>query len=307
MARIPAFLKDPLAHFLLAGALLVYAGGELAPPTPDDDRIVVNRAALLDFIQYRSKAFEPAAAAALFDSMSAERRDRLVRDYVEEQVLYREAKALGLDADDYVIKQRLIQKLSFAMEASIGEPALDDDEVAAYYQAHADDYPIPPSATFAHVFFSAEKRGPEKARAEAERRMAALNKSGARFEDAVKYGDRFLFHTNYVERTYDYVASQFGEPAAQAIFDPTGPFGVWRGPVVSSYGAHAVFVTQVSPGRTPALDEIRESVAEDAARERKAALVRALIDDAIAGYDVVIDLDAPAVDGPVSSDDVAAR
>lgn len=294
MARIPPFLKDPLAHFLIAGAVLVYVGGLLAPAAPDKERIVVNRAALLEFIQYRSKAFEPQAAAALLDSMNAERRQQLIDDYVREEVLYREARTLGLEADDYVIKQRLIQKLSFATEAAIGEPELSDSDIASYYEGHKDDYAIPPSATFTHVFFSAEKRGAEGAEAEAALQIAILNKTGARFEDAVKFGDRFLFHTNYVERTYDYVASQFGEEAAAAIFDPAGPFDVWRGPLVSPYGAHAVLVSAVIPERTPPLAEVRARVSEDAERELKAERFDQVIDETVADYDVVIDLDAEA-------------
>jgi hypothetical protein len=290
MARIPGFLKDPLAHFLIAGALLVYAGGLLAPAAPDKERIVVNRAALLEFIQYRSKAFEPQTAAALLDSMSPERRQQLIDDYVREEVLYREARLLSLEADDYVIKQRLIQKLSFATEAAIGEPELSDAEIAGFYEANKSDYAIPPSATFTHVYFSAEKRGAEAAESEAARQIESLNKSGAHFEDAVKFGDRFLFHTNYVERTFDYVASQFGEAAAEALFDPRGPFDVWRGPIVSPYGAHTVFVTRVLPGRAPPLEEVRERVSEDALRARKAERFDEVIDETIADYQVVIDL-----------------
>lgn len=289
MARIPDFLKDPLAHFLVAGALLVYVGGALTPAEPDDSRIVVNRAALLEFIQFRSKAFEPAAAAALLDSMDEARRRRLIEDYVREEVLYREAKTLDLDADDYVIKQRLVQKLSFATEASVGEPALSDEEIADYFKSHKDDYSVPPAVTFTHVFFSSEERGAGAAQAEAASQVDVLNKSDARFEDAPKFGDRFLFHTNYVERTYDYVASQFGEAAAAEIFDPKGPFDVWRGPLISPYGAHAVYITKVIPGRTPPLGEMRERAAEDATRARKAELIDAVIDATIDDYDVVVD------------------
>lgn len=290
MTRIPGFLKDPLAHFLIAGAALVYVGGLVAPAEPARERIVVDREAVLDFIQYRSKAFEPQAAAALLDSLSPERRAQLIDDFVREEALYREAKAAGLEADDYVIRQRLVQKLTFAAEAAAGEPTLTDAEIAAYYEANKGDYVIPPFATFTHVFFSAEKRGADNARAAAESQSRRLNKTAARFEDAVKFGDRFVFDTNYVERTYDYVASQFGDDAAAAIFDPAGPFEVWRGPLVSQYGAHVIYVAAIVPGRTPDLEEVRARVAEDAARARKVELVRELIDRTVADYDVVIDL-----------------
>lgn len=297
MSRVPKLFNDPLAHFLIAGAALVWLGGLVAPPEPAENRIVVNRQALLEFIQYRSKAFEPGAAAALLDSMDEERRQRLVKDFLEEEILYRQAKELGLDANDYVIKQRLVQKLGFITEASIGDLQPSDEEIAAHYEANKEAYRIPASATFAHVFFSAEKRGVEAAYDEAAKTVAALNEAQAPFEDAVRHGDRFPFHTNYVERTFEYVAAQLGETAAVEIFDSQGPFETWRGPVVSPYGAHAFFVSEATPGKTPPLEEIRDRVAVDAAREKKAEMTRRLLESAIAQYDVIVDLDAPEAPG----------
>jgi hypothetical protein len=44
-------------------------------------------------------------------SPTASESDRLVADYVREEVLYREALALGLDRDDLVVRRRLVQKM----------------------------------------------------------------------------------------------------------------------------------------------------------------------------------------------------
>ncbi len=40
----------------------------------------------------------------------------LVDDYVHDEVLYREALAMGLDRDDIIVKRRLVQKLGFLTE-----------------------------------------------------------------------------------------------------------------------------------------------------------------------------------------------
>jgi hypothetical protein len=286
-------LKDPLAHFLAAGLVIFIIGNALSPPEREEKRIVVNRAALLEFIQYRSKAFEPAAAESLLDSIQGEARKKLIRDYVEEEALYREAKALGLEGDDYVIKQRLIQKLGFVADAaSKAEPT--EQEIADYFAAHEADYVIPPSVTFAHVFFTNERRGAEAAKALAAEEARKLRESAALFEDAAGKGERFPFHTNYVERTYDYVESQFGEEAAREIFSEKAPFNEWRGPIVSPYGAHAIFVKKVEPARHQTIFELRERVAEDTARSKAADARSELIAGLIAKYAVINELDAPA-------------
>ncbi len=80
----------------------------------DSKVIDVDREALLTFVQYRSRAFQPQAAATRLDGMSEEEVERLVRDYVREEALHREALALGMDKNDYVIKRRMIQSIEFS-------------------------------------------------------------------------------------------------------------------------------------------------------------------------------------------------
>lgn len=287
MTAFVRFLKDPLAHFLIAGAILFAILSALAPPEEEESRrIEVTRAALLGFIQYRSKAFDEATAAAMFDGMDAEAKKRLIDEFVEEEALYREADSFGLAAGDYVIRQRMVQKVSFIADAAAGAEPPSEDEIAAFFEANRARFREPPTATFAHAFF-AERRRDEMGDARAAVRR--LNASKASAEAATAEGDRFPFHTNYVERTFDYAASQFGEDTARAIFDPKGPFGVWRGPYRSPYGAHAVFVVSAREARDLTLDEIRDAVAEAAARDKAARARQDVIAETIARYEVSIE------------------
>ena len=112
--------------------------------------------------------------------------------YVREQALYREALSLGLDANDYIIKRRLIQKLDFISQG-FAEAAikLSAKEIEAYYTANKKAYYVQPSVTFTHVFFDAHKRGADQAAALARRGLAELNGKTVPFTDAPAHGDRF--------------------------------------------------------------------------------------------------------------------
>ena len=88
---------------------------------------------------------------------TGEELGRLVEDFVREEVLYREALALGLDLADLVVRRRLVQKmevLALADSAPIGDAAVTD-----YFLAHREDYRLPETISFTHVFFSAAARG----------------------------------------------------------------------------------------------------------------------------------------------------
>jgi hypothetical protein len=291
-------------HFALAGALLFALHRAVTgDPRVEGERVIlVDRAALLEFVQYRSRAFDAGAAAHLLDGLTPTARAALVRDFVREEALNREALALGLERDDYVIRQRLVQKLDFALRG-VHEPAPPSDaELAAYYDAHRPEYAEAASITFAHVFFDAESRGAAGALAAARSALPALNRARVRLDQAPEHGDRFPFHVNYVERTEDFVASHFGAEMAARVF-ALAPSEEWRGPFVSPYGAHLVLVAARAPGRQPALAEIRGRVLEDAQREAAERAQERAVAEVIAHYEVRTAPDALAA----PSDEPAQR
>ncbi len=289
--RFQALLKDPLVHFLAAGAVLFAAASALAPPEADETIITVDRSALLTHIQFRSKAFEPEAAARLLDSLDADAREKLIADFVREEALDREAAALGVDANDYVIRQRRVQKVEFLAEASAqpGEPEAGD--IQAYYATNADRYRSPPSATFTHVFVSAKERPRDDAKAMAKALLQRLIAERAAFDDAPRYGERFLFHKNYVDRTDDYIKSQLGEAATVAIFDAQTLVNGWTGPFSSDHGEHLLYVTARAPARHAPLEEIADLVRSDLIEERRQRAIDAAIGSIVARYRVIRDLE----------------
>src|SRR5262245_30100130 len=196
MNALRRLLREPLVHFLVAGALLygLYAwrGGEDGSP----HRIVVDRAALLQYLQYQSRAFDPASFGRQLDAMTPAQRQQLIDDYVREEVLYREARALGLEQGDYVMRQRLVQKMSFLLEdRSDAEPT--DAGLQQYLQANGRLYAVEPSLTFTQVFIDPAQRGDAAAAARAASLLRELNARHAQFNDAPRYSDRVPFLQNY--------------------------------------------------------------------------------------------------------------
>lgn len=289
--------REPLVQFLAIGAVLFAIASVLKPPPEDERKIVVDRNALLEFIQYRSKAFEGATANEILDGLKPGELKSVVDDYINEQVSYREAKKLNLESDDYVVKQRLIQKFDFLQETLVGEPAPTEKEIVGWYETHKGDYVEPATVTFTHVYFAREKRGDAAAEARAEETALEFLKKKAPFEAAPGRGDRFPFGVNFVDRTFADVASQFGDAAAEKIFSVDGPFNSWRGPLRSMYGAHAVYVKKLTLERTPPLAEVRNKVIEDVSLDIKARAKAGLLEGARKRYQVIVDLpqEAPAI------------
>ncbi len=285
MTRAAKVLRDPLLHFLGAG-LALFLGLTVIAPEETEDRIVVDREALVGFVQYRSKAFEPDVAASMLDQMNVEDLRRLTDDYIREEALYREAVKLGFQESDYVIRQRMVQKLEFMAETAASPATPDDAEVAAYFDAHKSDYAIPSGATFTHVFISPDGKDKTALAHAAREMLTQLRAEQASFEDATRYGDRFLFHTNYVERTRAYIHSQLGDKATDTIFAVETPLNEWVGPVYSTHGAHLLYITARTPLRLPSLSEIETTIKEDMMRAKKRAQTDEFINDIVNNYSV---------------------
>lgn len=269
-------LKDPLLHFLVAGACL-FAGYQWVVPEAERlgaRTIVVDREALLTFMQFRSRVFEPQMAAQQLAGMAPDEREQMVRDFVREEALYREARALKMMDDDYIIRRRSVQKMEFvaqsaAAQAARAEPNAREASLETYFAAHRQDYYQEPSVTFTHVFFNAAKHGRDAARNEAQSLLARLNQAGVPFAEAPQYGDRFLFDRNYVERTPDVVASHLGKAFAETIAVLTPSPRQWQGPISSEHGEHLVLLTDYKAGRQLELAEIRPHVEQDYERWRQ--------------------------------------
>ena len=207
--------RDPLVHFLIAGGLLFAAFALLHPADntggTEGKTIVVDKPALMALMQYQSSAFQPKYFEDRFKALPPKDRQALIDSYVQEEALVREARALGLDQGDYVIRRRLVQKMMYLMDdTATATFAPSDADLQRYFQSRQDAYRAPATVTFTHVFVDNEVSHPGGARKAAEALQRTLELKRARFSDAPAYGDRFAYLQNYVERTPDFVASQFG-------------------------------------------------------------------------------------------------
>jgi len=296
-------LKDPLLHFVVLGLglFLLY---QFSDRQADDDEILIDRDALLRHLQYQSVAFDRVQFELFLDDMSARETADLIVEAAREEILYREALAMELDRDDYIIRSRLVQKLRYLAEGFAGDAdVLSEEDIEAYFEANRDTYEFDPFITFTHVFFNAEQRGWDEARELAEAKLQELNDSSVPFDGSSAHGDRFPYFVNYIERPPQLIASHMGGVMSDALFQLPADDAQWRGPFESRFGTHLVLIAGQQPRRMPSFDEVRERVAADAQAARDRYLTDAAIDEIVSRYTIVIgaDLQDGGAEGEVSA------
>jgi len=242
-------LREPLVHFLLGGALLfilygLVSGDESYAP----DRIVVGA----DRVTELATTFQRTWSRPPTDH---ELRS-LVNDFVDEEVLYREALALGLDRDDLVIRRRMRQKVEY-LHSDLAEFAPPTEaELAEYLASNHDVYQVPAQVTFQQIYVNpGAKTGDASPYERAETILAGL-RSGQAID-----GDLTMLPAGMRSVSESEIGSTFGALFAADLVALQGVG--WLGPVASSFGLHLVHIDKRLPARTPELDEIRREIARD--------------------------------------------
>jgi hypothetical protein len=272
--------RSPLFHFLLLGSVIF----ALAPRREDPRKIEVSSAGLAALERAQARRDDA-------PSLSPERAREVDARAIEDEVLYREALRLGLDRDDPIVRQRVIQKLLLLVEDMGGASrAPSDAELRAYFETDPGRWRLPTRLHLVHVFATRREALPDPAR---------LGLSGV-----PSAGEAFPYPRE-VTGTVDDLARLYGRSFADAAFAlPPADVG-WSAPIASSFGWHRVRTVEREPGRTPAFEEARSAIELDYAMERREAVVGGYLKKTVGAYEV--DVDGRRITGFVPTRRVAMR
>jgi hypothetical protein len=279
------WLNEPLLHFIVLGALLFGAYAWLNPGGygAGTVRITVDDIAWLKEATVRQMGREP----------TPEELRGLAAVFLKEELLGREARALGLDQNDLIVRRRLAQKVEFIVEdpSQLAEPTNDD--LRRLYEANGKRYQAHASVSFTQVFFNPATR--RDAAADAKAALAALSRGAA---TPGLLGDPFESGAKLRDADMPDVSGQFGREFADAVF-ALKP-GAWQGPIASSYGLHLVRVTEAKAERRLAFSEVEPQLRERWREEHQREAYEQYLATLMRKYDVVMDEGLAPLIGPLN-------
>ncbi len=298
--RWRAVSREPLVHFVVAGALLFGVDRYRAsrrnepssPPsvvTPSASSsgaspltssfglagvatgpIVVDaaarRAVLEAFVQSESREPEPAEFKRALDG------------WVEEEILFREGVRRGLERDDPRVRERVAGKLLNVLRASIVVPEPTDAELRAHHAAHPERWDKPALVDFVQVFVD----GRDAAARERAKKLLATLATGA---DPAGMGDTFQGGRRYRLRPIGELGATFGPEFVKGLADD--PVGQWS-LRESRYGLHLVRIEKRTKAETPTYADVQADVAGDLFMERRDAQLTARLKELRAQHEVKV-------------------
>ena len=272
------WLKEPLLHFLVLGAL-IFAGYDWfgAARGTDSGDIVVSLRQQKNLAGTFERTWQrPPTEGEL---------EGLISDFIRQEIAYRESQAMQLDRDDIVIRRRLRQKLEMLTEdvASLTPPT--EQELQQYLEENAADFRIPATLSFRHVYFNTDESR-EQALQDAESLLSQLHKDAGSV-DLETAGNQSLLPQDLQEVRVSDLDSLFGRGFGEALDDMS--VGSWHGPVQSGFGLHLVYVEKRVDGHDPQLDEVPDLVKREWLQVRRKSAIASLYERLAENYNIVIE------------------
>lgn len=244
LSWVKAWLHEPLVHFLCIGAL-IFVVDQAVRSDADSPRVIVIDAGVRDDL------------VTLFETSrgrkpTAEEYDALVDGWLYDEVMYREAVALGLDKGDDMFRSRLELKLRAMLINNVALDPPTDADLRTWFEANRDRYTAP--RRFDFVQFQIDGEEPERTAAELAAGMREGTNNGV---IPAAYENRARF---YLNRSRDNIAAVFGEDFAAALLD--GPEHTWRA-VPSAAGWHVARVRAEKPAIDPDFESLKPRLAAE--------------------------------------------
>ena len=252
------FVREPLVQFLALGALLFAIGGlrDDGGSGSLNDRIAVTPGHIDRFIAGFEMTWQrPPTPGEL---------EGLIDQYIDEEILYREALAMGLDRDDEIVRRRMAQKLEFLTRDLIDAAKASDEDLQEYLDANLDRYRHQARFSFVQVHLSEERRGSDT---DADAMQLLEQLRGRPGTDLSNVGDTLPLPAAMTDANPREIGALFG--AIFAVNLAALEVGSWQGPVRSGYGIHLVRIDERVDGRVASLDEVRSDVRRDFMSQRR--------------------------------------
>jgi len=278
--RVTRLFTEPLVQFLIIGACIYGAFALFGTPEEDfrDTRVHVDSARINAFIsEWESRWNRPPTRDEI---------NGLIESYIKEDVLYRQAVAMGLNEDDPITRRRMAQKLEFLTSdlAMMVQPA--EGELEKYFNENSEQYRAPDRMTFSQVFFDPDTRGNQTLE-DAEKALATLKAAGTPTEESMQVGDGFMLQRDFVSVTRMEAARQMGSGFVDAVMQLEP--GAWHGPVLSGYGVHLVYLYSLEKSPPAVFEDVKALVLENWQMETREQFNADFLENLKTRYEIVID------------------
>ncbi|GAA6137552.1 peptidylprolyl isomerase [Arenicella sp. 4NH20-0111] len=256
------FVKnEPLTHFIF-GALLIYGYlshfSTASPDHPSDSKITVSKSDIENLKQSWIKQRHS-------NPTSTQLRG-LIETQISDEIYYREALKLGLDQEDSVVRNRMIQKMKFLTDQSITEPS--DAQLKKWIEDTPTKYQQDANFSFEQIYI-----GTTFSKQSMDAALIELN-AGIITEDVFRsvWQKPLSIPKNVNSKSTSDIRRIYGDTFVKELIAQAnnGSSGAWSSPLQTAFGYHLIKIDQSNRDPQSSLKSSQERALIDP-KTRKAA------------------------------------
>ena len=266
--RLLKLLKSPVLHLLILGTVGFFGYKVLKPSGNETIRV---SSQTIDALVQQEESLSQIP-------VSEERKQLLIRSYIEDEILIREAYKQKLDKGDSRVRKRILNIMRSSLTEDVPEPS--SAQLRTYYKENQVRYLTGPSRSFSNVYFSFNNSDLPN---DPQSFIAQLKRSPI----PEAQGEIFSMGGNYSKHTFRQTSQMFGKPFAERLFN--SPLNQWTGPVESFKGIHYVIVTAKHDPELPSFETMQAYLRGDYIMTRMREGQESKIEKMARNYEIIIE------------------
>lgn len=250
MVTLKKIIQEPLVHFLFIG-LFIFVFNGLFNPDPniaEDETILIDDNDINRLISQYQQVWN--------ETPDEQTISKLIDQYIESEITYREALAMNLDHNDEIIKRRLKQKYEFLVKDLISSSEVPDNELRSFYQDHKSKFKTDKLYSFSQYYFSPDKRSSPLE--EAFRFRKDQIKNNPRHITRSKKTDPIHVNQSFIDATEHQIRQELGVDFLNQLKQQDEYS--WTEVISSGFGLHVVYFDSIQNSQILKFEDIKQEV-----------------------------------------------
>ena len=262
--------------------ILIVLFGLLSKRDQDVNAIIINDNILNNFYLANRNLEDPVFIR--YNDLSKIQIALIRDDYIEREVLKREALNWGLDKVDPIISSRLSQLGEQFLMNNLPNEDFSEEVLSSFYNKNKHFYVDDAKITFSHIFF---RNSDEKIINDLTYYVQTQNEQFFN-KNLLSKVSVFPYQKNYAQRSESFIRGHFSEKTTKEIFSLKSSSN-WQGPIESPYGLHIIKLSSISKAKQKTFEDVSDLVLKRFISERKKENLKLELEKKISSYQIIDD------------------
>ncbi len=195
---------------------------------------------------------------------------------------YRAALAMKLDETDIVVRRQMVTLLKTQLRngSYIADP--DESEISRYYQEHPEKFTRPERYAFVHIYAESRDQLLANTAGVLSADYTPFNNNSDQLREVVALGDVFYGGHQFSLQSEQQISRHFGHSFASAM--PGLSVARWSDPIESAFGWHRVWLDEKTAAQLRPIEDVRSQVIRDIKLARQQEQYEQTLENLRAGY-----------------------